>query len=1215
MAKQFDADVERGLEPLVDLENIETVVGIPFYDEDDTLPGVVQTACLGLAQTGLADKALVVCVGPDGSLAALDAALTRSGPDHGVRVHGFLHSRGLGGRGCCNRALLVVAARFGASLILLPPDLTPQPYGADLAGQGFSPGWFPRLLSPVHDHKQDLALPHFSHDPLARTVESLFAYPVITGVYGFRLRQPTPGVFALSPRLVHSCLAANQSWALNPGTYGFDPWLISHTLAEGFAICEVPLGAAAFQHRIGKIKTAFRQIAHVLFDQILEKSKWWLKRSDPVTSPSFFGPSMDVLPARIAIDPKELLRRFKYEFNHFDNVLLCRIVSDDLRERMERLADRGPNGVALTAEEWTGVLSDFLLAFKFEKKFHRDDIVDAIFPFFLARLASFIYQLRTTEDELISGGQVQSSTAGVLVRLEAERLFERQADLFVADWPRFRDRWHEREAEAESYLPMLGAWEFVPHVGVIVPQELETPDGGLVFARDVYQEQIDRYRLEFTQFLQLHLGLENVASSTEILTRVQTFMMDLNWMLDISVFPHDLTTVDGTRNMTDDILQAFTGGTQPIGTGLDDETDKGTSFQLKPEFAETILKQNLPRNLILQLGRGSIGDLLDDYEPCDLLGMASWTDRQFYLEGLLEILEEDAKPNWFHLAPIRPVIVDLDKISTLTELRGITALSRLAGRVMVGNMQKGWGGDYPKLWFLLKMAKTIVGLEAFSNVWQRFAAEKTEFGHRVANSIRGHWGRHVLCAHNAFENAQQRTLGGRLERFARDLLQQDTTKEAGESLGAAASVYHLSITLPDAAFVPLSAWTWTSYSSCGGFGAPTPLSSLVERDWATRDFLTTFLEKAGIGNADTIDAKIVEMIGDGRESENLRDELLGISADPDELVVQQVLKSTPPPAGRLIRPVEGPILEPIANHSWESRYVLNAATVRLDGKVFILYRAFGDDEISRVGLAWTKDGVHIDGRLDDPIFGPGDPTESAGTEDPRVTIIGDDLYMLYTAWDHKIAQIAMASIPVGAFLEHRWDAWKRHGLGFPGLNNKDAVLYPEKFNGRYVIYHRIDPNMWISYLDDLNCPWPRTGQKIVTGPRPGMMWDGIKMGAGAQPIKTTHGWLNIYHGVDYERSYRLGVLFMELDDPSNVIYQSPNPILEPEFDFEIGATGNGDYWVPRVVFTCGAVPAVDKDVIDLDDEILVYYGAADTAIGVAKGRLRELVPVLGDGEF
>jgi predicted GH43/DUF377 family glycosyl hydrolase len=151
--------------------------------------------------------------------------------------------------------------------------------------------------------------------------------------------------------------------------------------------------------------------------------------------------------------------------------------------------------------------------------------------------------------------------------------------------------------------------------------------------------------------------------------------------------------------------------------------------------------------------------------------------------------------------------------------------------------------------------------------------------------------------------------------------------------------------------------------------------------------------------------------------------------------------------------------------------------------------------------------------------------------------------------------------------------------------------------------------MWVSYLDDLTCPWPREPQRIFAGPRSGMMWDGVKIGAGGQPIKTTKGWLNIYHGVDYERSYRLGVFFMPLDDPEKVLYRSPNPILEPETDFEVGDSGS---WVPHVVFACGAVPAEDRGIVGPDDDILVYYGAADTAIGVARGKLRDIVPTIDE---
>jgi predicted GH43/DUF377 family glycosyl hydrolase len=119
------------------------------------------------------------------------------------------------------------------------------------------------------------------------------------------------------------------------------------------------------------------------------------------------------------------------------------------------------------------------------------------------------------------------------------------------------------------------------------------------------------------------------------------------------------------------------------------------------------------------------------------------------------------------------------------------------------------------------------------------------------------------------------------------------------------------------------------------------------------------------------------------------------------------------------------------------------------------------------------------------------------------------------------------------------------------------------------------------------------------------MWDSLKIGAGSQPIKTKFGWLLIYHGVDRDRVYRLGVILTALNDPERLLYRSPNPVLSPEAACEIG--GN-NCWVPRVVFTCGAVPVADKTMLDADDEILVYYGAADTCICLATAKIGDLIP-------
>jgi predicted GH43/DUF377 family glycosyl hydrolase len=120
-----------------------------------------------------------------------------------------------------------------------------------------------------------------------------------------------------------------------------------------------------------------------------------------------------------------------------------------------------------------------------------------------------------------------------------------------------------------------------------------------------------------------------------------------------------------------------------------------------------------------------------------------------------------------------------------------------------------------------------------------------------------------------------------------------------------------------------------------------------------------------------------------------------------------------------------------------------------------------------------------------------------------------------------------------------------------------------------------------------------------------MAWDGFKIGGGSQPIRTKYGWLLIYHGVDYSWIYRLGVLLVALDDPGQLLYRSPNPVLEPEESYELGEEGR---YVPNVVFSCGAVPQVDKEVLDDDDEVLVYYGAADTATCVAIAKVSDLIP-------
>lgn len=314
------------------------------------------------------------------------------------------------------------------------------------------------------------------------------------------------------------------------------------------------------------------------------------------------------------------------------------------------------------------------------------------------------------------------------------------------------------------------------------------------------------------------------------------------------------------------------------------------------------------------------------------------------------------------------------------------------------------------------------------------------------------------------------------------------------------------------------------------------------------------------------------------------------------------------PAGTLVRYEGNPILRPIREHPWESEYVLNAAAIALGGKVYLVYRAYGADRVSRLGLAVSRDGFRFTERLDKPIFEPKSPAEARGCEDPRLTRIGERIFMAYTAYDGTTPQIALASISVADFTGYRWDGWVRHGLFLPGCVNKDAALFPERFGGKLAMLHRIEPHIWIGFSGspDVQCPWPGADHRIVA--RAGASaWESKKIGAGAQPIKTRYGWLLITHGVDHDLVYRLGVMLLDSKDPARLIYRSPNAILEPETDWELGR--NNGYWVPNVVFTCGAVcPENGVHPLEADDRLIVYYGASDSVIGAATARVKDLVP-------
>ncbi|MEM2497476.1 MAG: hypothetical protein QXR81_03785 [Candidatus Nezhaarchaeales archaeon] len=319
-------------------------------------------------------------------------------------------------------------------------------------------------------------------------------------------------------------------------------------------------------------------------------------------------------------------------------------------------------------------------------------------------------------------------------------------------------------------------------------------------------------------------------------------------------------------------------------------------------------------------------------------------------------------------------------------------------------------------------------------------------------------------------------------------------------------------------------------------------------------------------------------------------------------LIKRLLRKEEPP--KFIRAQENPIITPRGDHPWESKATFNPGAIYLAGKVHLVYRAMSQDNTSVFGYANSKDGIHIDYRSPQPIYVPREPFEQklqpggySGCEDPRLTIIDDKIYMCYTAFDGKNPpRVALTWIKVDDFLEQKWNWAKPVLISAPHMDDKDACIFPEKIEGKYFIIHRhgddIDSAL-VSSLDFDGRTWLDEYRWIH--PRKGW-WDSKKLGIACPPIKTTEGWILLYHGVSEDNVYRVGAILLDPKNPLEVIARTDEPLFEPEEDYEkFGQVNN-------VVFPCG--------VVLIGDRIFMYYGGADQVVGVATIEVKKLLKYL-----
>jgi predicted GH43/DUF377 family glycosyl hydrolase len=281
---------------------------------------------------------------------------------------------------------------------------------------------------------------------------------------------------------------------------------------------------------------------------------------------------------------------------------------------------------------------------------------------------------------------------------------------------------------------------------------------------------------------------------------------------------------------------------------------------------------------------------------------------------------------------------------------------------------------------------------------------------------------------------------------------------------------------------------------------------------------------------------------------------------------------------------------------YPSNTAFNPGAARVGDDTVLLVRVEDLRGISSLVVARSADGV-TDWRVEEtPLLAPdpGHPEEVWGCEDPRLVYLAEreEWAITYTAYSRRGPLVSLA-------VTKDFRTVRRLGPVMPP-DDKDAALFPRRFDGRWIMIHRPSPlqglaHMWISYSPDLR-HWG--DHEVLLEAREGAWWDANKIGLGPPPLATELGWLVMYHGAHTTASgpiYRVGLALLDLQQPQVVLRRSDEWLMGPITNYE----SVGD--VDKVIFPNGWV------LDEAADRLSLYYGAGDSVVGLAEARFSDLM--------
>ncbi len=395
-----------------EIESADILVGIPCYNNQDTIAHVIQMVTHGLA-AHYKDMRSVIMVADGGSTddTRETAKEFEIKPWQEKIVSMY---RGPGGKGSAFRSIFEAARRLSVQACMV--------VDSDL--RSITSDWVKHLLEPVMERGYQYVSPVYSRYKYDGTITNNIVYNLTRALYGLRIRQPIGGDFAFAGELA-AHYTEQDVWETDVARYGIDIWMTTHAITNRFKICQSNLGVKIHDAKdpAESLGPMFRQVVYTLFSMMEQNETAWKDVKGSVSVP-IFGMKDLMEPVPISVNRERLVEEYKAGFAQFQG-LYEDIYCLECFAELKRCAGMPEDKFRMPVETWARVLYETAATFH-HWEHNRHQLIGLVVPLYLGRIASFINHTRDMTTD------------------EAEDVVERQAEVFEQFKPYLLEVWNKK---------------------------------------------------------------------------------------------------------------------------------------------------------------------------------------------------------------------------------------------------------------------------------------------------------------------------------------------------------------------------------------------------------------------------------------------------------------------------------------------------------------------------------------------------------------------------------------------------------------------------------------------------------------------------------------------------------------------------------------------------------------------------------------------------